>query len=275
MKKRKFTKWNKSKILKELINLSKKLGKSPSYEQIPKPLYQACRRLFGSMNKAKKVAGLSINKQKHHIIKKDIKKLTNELAYILGVILGDGYCYIKKSKRRTNGVIGLHVKDKDFADEFKKILYRWCLIKPKKHFGERGYIVGLYSIDCARIILNYDINKIIKSSLKKKSLFLKGLFDSEGAVIGLNLQKRQFAKRWIHFSNSNKEIIKIVEILLKDFKINFKLKSRGHSGFGSKRLQYEIIFYGKDNLKKFFKSIGFSIKRKQQLLLKILNSYNN
>ena len=66
----------------------------------------------------------------------------------------------------------------------------------------------------------------------------------------------------------------MVSFLLYNFKIMHKIKSRVHSGFGSKKVQYRLLIYGKENLEKFYKYIGFSIKRKQEELIKTLNSYN-
>jgi len=72
---------------------------------------------------------------------------------------------------------------------------------------------------------------------------------------------------------SREKIIVIVSRLLKDFGINHKIKSRIHSGFGSKKLQYEIQIFGLENFKKFYKNIGFSIKYKKDKLLEVINSY--
>ena len=60
-------------------------------------------------------------------------------------------------------------------------------------------------------------------------------FDSDGGIVGNNLDYRGKAKRWIHFSNSNKEIIDLVSNLFKEFGLKYFIKSRIHSGFGSKR----------------------------------------
>ncbi len=106
-----------------------------------------------------------------------------------------------------------------------------------------------------------------------KSCFLSGLFDSEGAIIAKNLENRNITKRWIHFSNNNLKTINLVTKLLKEFEIRHKVKSRIHSGFGSKKIQYEILIYDKKSITNFYKHVKFSIKRKQDLLRKLINSY--
>lgn len=47
-----------------------------------------------------------------------------------------------------------------------------------------------------------------------------------------------------------------------------------HSGFGSKKIQYEINIYRLKNLFYFYKNVGFSIARKQNKLKQVINSYD-
>ena len=92
-------------------------------------------------------------------------------------------------------------------------------------------------------------------------------------MIGTNLDEMGKAKRWIHFSNSNKIIIKSVISILNNLKISHKIRKRVHSGFGSHKIQYEVLIYGKENIEKFYKEVGFSIKRKRRKLSEVINSY--
>lgn len=262
--------WSKEETIKELKYLAKKLNCSPSARDLP-ILYQACLKYFGSFNKAKELAGLGVKKYKN-IVKN--KKLTKELAYILGTVSGDGWINLRKEKGRSGGIIGLKVKDKDFSLEFKTMLEKWsgCDVKFSEML-DGFYYVRLYSVSAVEIIKNFNLKKILFASQKKQSLFTKGMFDSEGGIIGKNLDKRVKAKRWIHFSNSDEYLIDIVSSLLSNFNIKHSIKSRIHSGFKSKKIQYEILIYGLENLTKFKDNIGFSIKRKQEKLIKVINSY--
>jgi len=265
--------WSREKIVEALRKISQKVDHSPSAREAGLALYQVCRLYFGSFNKAKQVAGLSINLPKHHQINKNAGVLNGDLAYIMGVIEGDGHCRKRKTEERTSGEIILKVKDLDFAKEFESRLRNWSGIQPK--FWERNgfFHVGLYSIDAVDIIQNIDLKKVVNLNKRIKANFLRGMYDSEGGVLGVNLNKRKFVCRWIHFSNNNEKIIATVSKLLKDFGINHKIRSRIHSGFKSKKLQYEILIFGQENLKRFYKNIGFSIKRKINKLLKVINSY--
>jgi len=265
--------WSREKIIGALKETSQRADHSLSARETGPLLYQACRLYFGSFNKAKQTAGLPINLPKHHQINKNAGLLNEDLAYVIGVIEGDGYCRKRKSKERTSGEIILKVKDQDFAKEFAKRLKRWSGIEPKYWEKNGEFFAALYSIDAVDIIKKINVEELAILNKKVKANFLRGLYDSEGGVAGTNLNKRRIACRWIHFSNSNKKIIVIVSRLLKDFGINHKIKSRIHSGFGSQKLQYEIIIFGLENLEKFCRNIGFSIKYKKNKLFDVIRSY--
>ena len=88
------------------------MGKSPSVREVPVALKSACQRHFGNFNSAKKLAGLEI--------KKPIKNLpsdsfipSKELAYIVGLLLGDGSFRYQKSAERTSYVTAYSTKDKE------------------------------------------------------------------------------------------------------------------------------------------------------------------
>jgi len=202
--------WNRNKIIDALKETSQKLNHSPSVKEAGLALYQVCQLYFGSFNKAKKVARLAITPVKHHRINKNAKILNEDLAYILGVIKGDGYWRKRITPKRTSAQIGLEVKNLDFAKEFEKRLKKWSGIQPKFWEKNGKFYVALYSIDAVNAAQRISLRKISNSSKKVKANFLRGLYDSEGGVAGTNLDKRQFACRWIHFSNSNKETILIV-----------------------------------------------------------------
>ena len=264
--------WNRNKVIAALKEIAQKLNHSPSIKEVGPVLYQVCQLYFGSFNKAKKVARLAIVPQ-HHRLNKNATILNEDLAYILGVKRDDGYWRKRITPQRTSGEIGFNVKNLDFAKEFEKRLKRWSGIQPKIWEKDGKFYVMLYSIDAVNVAQKISLKEILTSNKKIKANFLRGLYDSEGGVLGKNLDRRQFAYRWIHFSNSNKETILIVSKLLKDFRINHKIKSRIHSGFGSKKLQYEILIFRLENFEKFYKNIGFSIKYKKDKLLDVINSY--
>ena len=214
-----------------------------------------------------------MNSNKNQIKTKILcNKISFKLAYIIGVAWVDGYIYLNKERGR----IGLEAKDKDFVLRFKKELESWSKRKAILSFRKKRNIhcVILNSTKHTKLLKNFRITTILESEKKIKYSFLNGLFDSEGGITGDNLDNRKKAKRWIHFSNSDKKMIEYVISILDESNINYHLRSRIHSGFGSEKLQYEILIYGLRNLLWFHKNKIFSIKRKVDKLKEVIQSYD-
>ena len=197
-------------------------------------------------------------------------KFIPEFAYILGVVHGDGFINVRPS----GGTIGLKVKDQDFAIKFKKDLESWSELTVKSKSQDGFYYVNLYSTKFSKIVRDFNVKNILNFNDNLKYHYLRGLFDSDGGIVGNNLNYRRKAKRWIHFSNNNKEIIGLVSNLLKEFGLKHFIKSRIHSGFGSKKIQYEVKIYKFKDIFYFYKNINFCIARKQKRLKEVIESYN-
>lgn len=267
-------KWSKKLIILGLKIITKSIGHSPSAREIQPILYQACLRYFGGFNKAKVAAGLRINKIKHNSLPKTSYKPSKELSYIFGVMIGDGNCFYTKSKHGTTGGLILRVKDKDFALNFKKALKVWSGLPVSFSLGSNNlYHVRLCSVEASKFIKSYKLDDVKSLNRVYKCYFLKGLFDSEGSITGKNLSQRSKAARWVGFYNCKENTISLVSHLLKEFEISHKIRSRIHSGFGSTKLQYELLIYGRNNLIKYSHHINFSIRRKQKILKEVLASY--
>jgi hypothetical protein len=263
-------KWSKQRVIEELKLSYKQLNHSPTSRDVNLTLYQACLRYFGSFNKAKQEAGLSIMKPKHFILPEHSKSLTPKFAYILVVSLGDGHVSVHPGRKEVT----LRVKDKDFAFNFMGYLKDWSERTPYFHIDNKGfYIVRLCSKDIAEFIHGFDIKDILVASKEIKCYFLKGLFDSEGCVGISNLNNPRTASRHIGFYNSNKNLVDVVSEILNQLNIKHRIRSRVHSSFGSKRLQHEIIITGFKNILQFKQFVNFSIERKEEKLNTLLKSY--
>ena len=199
--------------------------------------------------------------------------LDENLGYILGTTLGDGGIYIE------SGTVKLGVIDKDFTLAFKKALEEWSGFKVSFYYYKNyttPYQVNLSSKYVANFLKNFDINKIKTSFKKIKKMFLRGMYDSEGCV--------DSGMKEIKLSNKNKQLLQFCKDLLSDLdiesgKIGVVVKRGSYTilpdkkKFLVKRNCYEFIIYGKKNLIKFKDLISFSIKRKQDKLVKMINSY--
>jgi len=204
---------------------------------------------------------------------KDYFLLTLEKAYVFGTLCGDGWM----SKHQ----IGLDVTDKDFAEFFSKCLQKVyglnCSIKRKKKVG--GYKkngkefieIVLCSKKAKEDLLEYDITKKgfktstwrvpveIKSAKKNvKSMFIRGFFDSEGGVYGRTIQS---------VSSNKKGLLDVLELL-----ISLNIKSKLYEQKREGRNLYRIEICSRPNQAKYFRLIGFSIKRKQDRLINLLKN---
>jgi len=173
------------------------------------------------------------------------KKLSPELAYIYGVLIGDGS--IDSGKR-----VNLNVNDKDFAYAFAKALKKWSNLEPtinkrkvfSNHQTKYGnwvrtdniqYVVRLGSKQAVNFLLSnikcrtydWEVPEPILSSKneKIKGSFLKGFFDSEGSVV----YNKRYNKKRIDLRVFRTKGIEDVQVMLYDLGIKsiFKNEKRG------------------------------------------------
>ncbi len=211
--------------------------------------------------------------RKTKILPSRAKKLSPELAYILGVIEGDG-CLYKYRRHSLRGEcygygLVLSVTDKDFADYFYDQVKKWCGFHlyrnrgPQTGIGYKDiYTIRLRSKDAYEFLKTFDLDELKESSEEIKCMFLNGFFDSEGHV-----PKRK--NGFIHIGVVNLDIILLVRNLLQSLNIKF-------GSILEKNLTDKTFYYfhigSIESLQRFKDKVGFSIKRKQDRLVHILDS---
>jgi len=232
-----------------------------------------------SENKKQMFKDGKIKKREGRPLPKRSKRLSPELGYVIGVILGDG-CLTKR------GYIELWTKDKDFADYFAEIIELWCGKKPsrgidkrtimkspttKKYYRhDKGYRIRLGFTNAA-LFLKEKIKSLdwVYSTPKwfKKEV-LKGLFDSEGCFY---IDKK--GNGWILFSNENLRLINLFKHLLKEFGINriYVYKRR----LDNQKMFYTVNIHSFPNIKRFSSIITPIIKRKREKLFKYIKNLKN
>jgi len=194
-------------------------------------------------------------------------KLDKNLAYILGVIKGDG-CV---QKYQTD----LGVIDKDFALAFRKALEEWSGMKASFHIYKEYYVI-LNSKYVSSYLKNFDINKIKSSPKTFKAAFLKGMYDSEGCAIPINKE--------INICGQNKQLLQFCKDLLLDLGIESRpiricikkgtiITFPNNSTYVTKLNDYDFNISIKKNLVKFKNLVDFNIKRKRYKLKEMINSY--
>lgn len=217
------------------------------------------------------------------------RKLTPCLAYIYGVLIGDGH--LEKSKLSNR--ITLKVIDKEFALKFCKVLKEWSGFNPTwseayrifNHKTKYGSLINCKSyfytvrlgskqavdfisknIKCKTV--DWDVPENIMQTDDKDIIFafLKGVFDSEGSAV----YSQKYNKKRIELKMYG-ENVKHLQYLLKKVGIESTV-SQGK--ILKERNMYLLRILRKNSIKVFVKNIGFIIERKKDILSKILNSYS-
>lgn len=205
---------------------------------------------------------------------KKSKKLSIELAYILGVFLGDGSITGNRS-------IVLATTDEDFAKEFMKNMKRWSGIessmkqlpgKISNFYGrlyesKSSWLASTHSVEIVNFLKNFDLSSIKSASSGIKAAFLRGLFDSDGSIT----RTRNVVT--LQLTNTNKMLINLVFRLMKDLGFEDIRITKEKARFSSK-IVYRIRTGRKYNILLFYKKVGFSIKRKQSKLREIVKFLN-
>ena len=197
-------------------------------------------------------------------LNKESKVLSPELAYILGVMYGDGHF--------GKGQIRLGTKDKEFIDYFVDVVEKWCgkrasISEMKKN--EKPYFECYLTWKSAKEFI-VDLIKereevpktVINSKNKKiKSMFIKGFYDSEGSII--DNPKGKVIRGY------NTKIIILNQIKKMMVELGFNESRtilRKHDNRSKNKPVYAIIISTKEGFKRFYDLIGFTINRKQQIL---------
>jgi intein-encoded DNA endonuclease-like protein len=195
-------------------------------------------------------------------------KPSEELAYVIGIKLGDGYTSYNRVR------IGLKVKDREFAEEFGRCLSKVLgrrPIKPRYRSDVVGeYVVEVHSQTLYELLkkpVDLDrLKKYIEHCEKCMAAFLRGFADSEGSV-----DKRGY----VRISNTDYELLAYVKELLKRLGIEStgpwptRLQGKTFHDPRTKRRyaynsdEYRIYIRVGSNIN-FYKNIGFTIRRKQR-----------
>jgi intein-encoded DNA endonuclease-like protein len=118
-------------------------------------------------------------------------KPPEELAYVIGVVLGDGYPKLKRRVRKVYNdvIIRLEAKDKEFVEEFAgclaKVLGR-RQIRPRYVKSSGRYVVEAESKTLYELLKKpVDLERLrryIEHCERWVAAFLRGFADSEGCV---------------------------------------------------------------------------------------------
>jgi intein-encoded DNA endonuclease-like protein len=215
------------------------------------------------------------------------RKLSIELAYIYGVLIGDGNI----ERRERTWRINLNVKDIDFAQEFARNLHLWSGLKPtirsrtQVHNHQTKYgdwikgrseytVVRLNSKQAVTFLLSrikcktydWEIPKDILKCKNKQIIysFIKGIFDSEGYPIYSGRNRR------VELEMLGELGVPQLQRLLETVGIESTITQ------GKKQKlkgTYVLRILRQRSIQEFRDNINFSIERKRSKLNRMLNSY--
>jgi intein-encoded DNA endonuclease-like protein len=202
----------------------------------------------------------------------ELLKPSEDLAYVIGVRLGDGYTY----GEGYGYVIGLKAKDKEYVEKFATCLANVLgrePIRPRFRKDVGQYVAEAWSKTLYELLKKpVDLKRIrkhIEHCPKCVAAFLRGLFDAE-ACIGNNGH--------IKLYNTNYEVLVYAQRLLWRY---FGIESTGpwpntqkgttmHDPKTGKQYKTNedcyYIYIRAESLPKFYRYIGFTIRRKQKRL---------
>lgn len=196
---------------------------------------------------------------------------SNELAYVLGVLNGDGSVHVDKGDYR----IQLKVKDYEFTETFSKTMSKLLnkkIAKPIWGKTDNRWTVMYQSKAFYMWYKKQNLESLklyIEYSRETVANFLRGLYDSDG---GHYKSKGRYSM--IYLSNNNLKLLKYTQYLLREYfgitatgpyinveagtkrKIKGKMAKANHDG-------YQIDINRKKHTKKFLSEIGFSITERQ------------
>jgi intein-encoded DNA endonuclease-like protein len=121
----------------------------------------------------------------------ELLKPPEELAYVIGVVLGDGYPKLKRRVRKVYNdvIIRLEAKDKEFVEEFARCLAKVLgrrQIRPRYVKSSGRYVVEAESKTLYELLKKpVDLERLrryIEHCERWVAAFLRGFADSEGCV---------------------------------------------------------------------------------------------
>lgn len=183
----------KKEVIIDLRYISKKLEKSPGRRDIPIHLYKNCCKHFGSLNKAKEIAGLSIFKRKCKPLTKKSMKFSKELAKIVSYLTFDGHLHkdlkgflLSSSKLKVFNDFN-NLVNKQFNINFFKIqeVRHWGYISYNiRYFNTKVskflYLIGTPKGD--KMITKFDVPCWIRKNKRFSKEYLKIAYYCEGSI---------------------------------------------------------------------------------------------
>jgi len=171
------------------------------------------------------------------------------LAYLLGVICGDGHIHIKP---RNNIHVSVSGQSKEVFDSIVPIWNRYTktpvVVKPHRRFN--GYHISksdklfsnLLSTEYPELLglsdEKYIPNKIMNASSEVKCNFIAGLFDTDG--------HNESSKRNFSWTSVCKKNVKLIQLTLLTLGISSKISKKKTLCNGKRSIAWRLHIYSRD-----------------------------
>ncbi|WP_232461784.1 LAGLIDADG family homing endonuclease [Thermococcus pacificus] len=195
-----------------------------------------------------------------------------ELAYVIGVYLGDGSVHLKSNGRY---VVKLKVIDKEFAEAFANALKKLGIgvtigFERDSTRVDRHYVEG--SNKSLFQLLTGSRKRLLSLARKYPREFLRGFFDSEGFPV---ISAGKSFKVEVAAVNSDLEVLEFAQEALEELGINSKISklySRGHrvvirgEEYSSNVDMFILRIFHFNDVQLFAEKVGFTASRKSEKL---------
>jgi cell division protease FtsH len=189
-----------------------------------------------------------------------------DVAYLLGVLTGDG-CLTIKDK------IIFSTADKEILNRIQKIS-KDIFSKEFLKTSSRPYDYELHSVEAKATLMSWGIGEtyarhkqipewIHLAPREYIQQFLQGLFDTDGSV-----EK----KGSVIFSSASEDLVKDVQLML--LNLGIVVRSYERKKKYNNQLQHYIVIYG-DFVEKFQSEVGFSVEKKKNRLASVCAKQRN
>lgn len=202
------------------------------------------------------------------------EKLTDDYAFLLGLLVGDGDC-------TDEGCIKICACEKEMKQNVQNLFI--------KIFGDKGKIYGHWAYIGGvelRAYLEFlglrklrsfekEVPEAIWNGTKSNAAsFLRGLFDTDGCV---RIGGRNKTSPRIHLASTSKHLAEEIQLLLLNFGIVsriYKVEPGRVSFINGRKITTQHILYnltikGAESVQIFKNEIGFGLQRKNKILNKI------
>ncbi len=196
-------------------------------------------------------------------------KFNEDLAALFGYLAADGYV-IRNPPEQIHKyyVMGLRNQNYTLLKDFQNRFYSYFGKKPHLRRAERCVLTSkdiYYRLTDGFSFYSADWNMPDFKNRKLSASWLRAYYDCDGSVYCMKAKNRKISLESINYDG----ILSIKNLLKEHFAIESKVNKR------TGRNTWTIDIFGKNNLIRFRKDIGFLHPKKRAKLDEAINSYVN